>query len=168
MSAPEAPVLQPPSRGVAKNEPVSEMGAHAGYWLRYVSNHVSHAFARRVEARGVTVAEWAVLRELFSAGAVNPSHVASEMGMTRGAVSKLVERLCRKQLVERCASEGDRRFQTVKLTPAGKRLVPALAKLADENDREFFGHLSAKETTGLIVLLQEIVRRHGWKDMPID
>ena len=146
----------------------STLEDHAGYWLRYVSNHVSHAFARKVEAQGVTVAEWVLLREMYDAGATNPSQLASAIGLTRGAVSKLVERLCQKKLAVRCSSDGDRRYQTVELTAAGKRLVPVLAQLADENDREFFGHLKPREKASLVRLLQNIVRRHGWKDLPVD
>ena len=124
--------------------------------------------SRKVEAQGVTVAEWVLLREMFDAGAANPSRLASTVGMTRGAVSKLVERLCRKELAVRLSSDGDRRYQTVELTAAGKRLIPILAQLADENDREFFGHLKQEERTRLVSMLQEIVRRHGWKDLPVD
>ncbi|WP_372715692.1 MarR family winged helix-turn-helix transcriptional regulator [Novipirellula sp.] len=147
---------------------LSALENHAGYWLRYVSNHVSHAFAQKVEAQGVTVSEWVLLRQMFGTGAANPSQLAEAVGMTRGAVSKLVERLLQKKLAVRSFSEGDRRYQTIKLTAAGKRLVPVLARLADENDREFFGHLTPEERTGLVNLLQEIVRRHGWKDLPVD
>jgi DNA-binding MarR family transcriptional regulator len=146
----------------------STLEDHAGYWLRYVSNHVSHAFARKVEAQGVTVAEWVLLRAMLDAGIANPSLLANVVGMTRGAVSKLVERLCRKKLMVRSSSEGDRRYQTVELTAAGKRLVPVLARLADENDREFFGHLNTDERTRFVTLLQNIVRRHGWKDLPVN
>jgi DNA-binding MarR family transcriptional regulator len=146
----------------------SSLEDHAGYWLRYVSNHVSHAFARKVEAHGVTVAEWVLLREMFDAGAANPSQLAELLGMTRGAVSKLVERLCRKKLIVRSSSEGDQRFRTVELTEAAKRLVPVLAQLADENDHEFFGHLKPEDKSWLVSLLQGIVRQHEWKDLPVD
>lgn len=146
----------------------STLEDHTGYWLRYVSNHVSHAFARKVEAEGVTVAEWVLLRAMFDAGIANPSLIAEAVGMTRGAVSKLVERLCQKNLATRSSSKGDRRYQSVELTAAAKRLVPVLARLADENDREFFGHLERDERTKLVALLQDIVRRHDWKDLPVD
>lgn len=152
---------------MSKKKP-SELEEHAGYWLRYVSNHVSHAFARKVEAQGVTVAEWVLLRELLGIGATNPSLLADALGMTRGAISKLVERLCQKKLVARLSAEGDRRYQTVELTTEGKRLVPVLARLADENDREFFGHLKPEAKNRLLKLLQEIVHRHGWKELPVD
>ncbi len=146
----------------------SRLEDHTGYWLRYVSNHVSHAFAQKVEARGVTVAEWVLMQELRTLGSVNPSQLAAALGMTRGAVSKLVERLSQKKLAIRSSSEGDRRYQTVELTTAGKRLVPVLARLADQNDREFFGHLKTEEKTRLVNFLQDIVRQHGWKEVPVD
>lgn len=154
-------------RNLSPKKP-SALEGHAGYWLRYVSNHVSHAFARKVEAQGVTVAEWVLLREMLDAGSAHPSQLAETVGMTRGAVSKLVARLCRKKLVKRSYPKGDRRYQTVELTATGKRLVPVLARLADKNDHEFFGHLRPEERTRLVNLLQDIVRRHGWQDLPVD
>jgi DNA-binding MarR family transcriptional regulator len=151
----------------ARNTKVSELERHVGYWLRFVSNHVSHAFMQKVEAEGVTVAEWALMRQLLEVGPINPSQLAERLGMTRGAISKLVERLCGKALVERTASDGDRRYQSVGLTAKGEKLVPVLARLADENDQEFFGHLSAEEQAGLVRLLKDVVHRHGWKDVPV-
>lgn len=145
---------------------VSPLDAHLGFWIRFVSNHVSHAFQLKVEAHGVTVAEWVVLRQLFTLGEVPPSRLAEEMGMTRGGVSKLVERLHAKRLVSRSAGGDDKRFQSVGLTAAGKKLVPKLAKLADENDAEFFGHLTDEQRDAVTDLLKDIVRRHGLKDIP--
>jgi DNA-binding MarR family transcriptional regulator len=146
---------------------VSELEDHLGYWLRFVSNHVSQAFARKVEAQGVTVAEWVVMREMLPHASINPSQLADQLGMTRGAISKLVERLCGKQLVKRSTTAGDRRYQGLQLTAAGRKLVPVLARLADKNDRQFFGHLDAEQRAGVVVLLRGIVQRHGWKDLPV-
>jgi len=146
----------------------SALEDHVGYWLRFVSNHVSHTFARKVEAKGVTVAEWVLMRLMADHGAASPSQIAAAAGMTRGAVSKLIERLCRKGLAARASSASDRRFQTVELTEAGKRLVPDLARIADKNDHEFFGHLKPDERAGLVNVLREIVDRNGWKEIPAE
>ncbi len=142
---------------------VSSLESHVGYWLRFVSNHVSHAFRLKVESRGVTVAEWVVMRALFDGDGVNPSQVADSIGLTRGAVSKLVDRLAAKDFVRRRSERVDRRYQLVSLTAAGRKLVPILAGLADENDREFFGDLGAEAGAGLIALLKTICHRHGLK-----
>ena len=50
---------------MARRTELSSLESHLGYWIRYVSNHVSHAFALKLAAVGVTVAEWVVLRDLY-------------------------------------------------------------------------------------------------------
>jgi DNA-binding MarR family transcriptional regulator len=147
--------------------PSNFLYSHVGFWLRFVSNHVSHAFKLKVEAHGVTVAEWVVLRTLFDAGQLNPSDIADQIGMTRGAISKLVDRVVAKKLVKCTVEKGDRRYQSLVLTPAGRKLVPTLAALADRNDAEFFNHLSEKQRHDLIELLKEIVHRRQLKEVPI-
>jgi DNA-binding MarR family transcriptional regulator len=134
-----------------------------------VSNHVSHAFKLKVESRGVTVAEWVVLRSLLTADKnSHPSRLAETLGLTRGAVSKLVDRLVAKKLVTTREERQDRRFQTVQLTAAGKKLVPELAALADANDAEFFSHLTSKERARLVATLQEIIARRDLTGTPTD
>jgi len=148
--------------------PASDLTAHMGYWLRYVSNHVSQAFARKVEAHGVTVAEWVLLRQLLDAEPLAPSRLADRMGMTRGAISKLADRLVAKSLLLRTADPQDGRAQTLALTAKARRLVPELAALADVNDAEFFDHLAPKERAALLRILQGIIERHGLKSLPVD
>jgi DNA-binding MarR family transcriptional regulator len=133
-----------------------------------VSNHVSYAFARKVEAHGVTVAEWVVLRELYDRDGLAPSILAERIGMTRGAITKLADRLIAKDLITRQAAEADRRFQTLALTAGGRRLVPALAKLADANDAEFFAHLGKAEQAALTAAMKAIANHHGLKAVPLD
>lgn len=146
----------------------SNLEAHLGYWLRFVSNHVSHAFKSKVEAQGVTVAEWVVLRWLFDHTHARPSQLADGVGLTRGAVSKLVDRLVVKRLVSCEAEEHDRRAQRIALTAAGRRLVPRLAALADQNDAEAFDHLDANERAALLATLQRIAQHHGLRGAPLE
>jgi MarR family transcriptional regulator, lower aerobic nicotinate degradation pathway regulator len=146
---------------------ISPLQSHLGYWLRYVSNHVSHAFALKVAARGVTVAEWVVLRELYD-GESAPSALADRLGMTRGAISKLADRLIAKGLIARRVSAGDRRFQTLALTRQGRALTPKLAALADQNDEEFFAPLDRATREAIETAMKEIVRRMGLRAAPVD
>lgn len=153
---------------MADPKQISDLERHAGYWLRMVSNHVSHAFRLKVEEHGATVAEWVVMRQLFDAGEVNPSQVAEGLGMTRGAISKLVDRLVEKGHILRAAVSADRRYQRIRLSASGRRLVPVLAQLADANDAEFFGHLTGEQLAALTATLREIVARRNLKSIPVD
>jgi DNA-binding MarR family transcriptional regulator len=147
---------------------VSPLEAHLGYWLRFVSNQVSHAFDLKLAERGVSVAEWVVLWQLFDCETMAPSMLAERIGMTRGAISKLVDRLEAKALVTRTASDEDRRYQALAVTAKGRALVPKLAALADQNDAAFFAHIGSAEQERLKSIMREIVRRHGLTSVPVD
>ena len=157
------------TRMARKKIGASQLTSHIGFWMRRVSNHVSHAFARKLDAAGVTVAEWVVLREMYGGDdTTSPSVVATLTGLSRGAVSKLITRLLAKGLVTRTESGGDRRYQDIRLTPAALALVPSLAKLADRNDDEVFGVLSASERRTLRELLKKTAARHNLTQMPVE
>jgi DNA-binding MarR family transcriptional regulator len=147
---------------------VSPLKSHIGFWMRFVSNHVSQAFARKLEQSGVTVAEWVVMREMFGENQTSPSIVAGRIGMTRGAITKLVDRLLAKGMVTRRESSEDRRYQEIALTAAGKRLVPELAALADQNDEQFFHPLTRKEREIILSLLKRLVQAHGLEKLPTE
>ena len=148
--------------------PTSDLKKHVGFWLRFVSNHVSHSFARKLLNSGVTVAEWVVLREMHGLEAIAPSMLADLTGMTRGAASKLVERLVAKRLVTRKGRLDDRRFQEIALTPAAQQLIPALCELADQNDVEYFAPLSRNERDTLMATLKKLVKAHDLHALPLD
>jgi len=153
---------------MSKRTAPSGLQDHLGYWLRYVSNQVSHSFSLKLAARDVTVAEWVVLRELYDAEATAPSALADRLGMTRGAISKLADRLIGKKLLTRVSDEEDRRYHTLALSGTGRALVPELSALADQNDAEFFGHLAREDRTLVQRLMMDIVRRFSLRETPID
>lgn len=134
----------------------ADLQSHLGYWLRLVSNAVSQSFARKVETEGVTVAEWVFLRMLYDVDAISPSALAGRMGMTRGAITKLGDRLVTKDLLLRVANAEGGRGQSLALTASARILVPRLAALADENDADFFGSLSGPERQTMERLLRKI------------
>jgi DNA-binding MarR family transcriptional regulator len=90
------------------------------------------------------------------------------MGMTRGAVSKILASLEGKRLIRRIADDVDRRSHGVTLTGTGERLVPQLAALADDNDAEFFDCLPAVDRLALVRILRELVKTHGLEAVPVD
>src|SRR5262249_23532360 len=108
------------------------------------------------------------LRVLYDADGLAPSAVAEHLGMTKGAISKLADRLLKKTLIQREANRDDLRAHRLALTPAGRALVPRLARVADVNDASFFGALSPDERRGLERLLRKIAGAHALTNVPID
>lgn len=147
---------------------VSSLESHVGFWLRFVSNHVSGAFQRLMEENGVSVTEWVALRQIFETGSASPGELIAALGMTKGAVSKVIDRLQAKGLVQREVVQEDGRAQKIGLTRRGVALVPRLAMLADQNDEAFFGHLSTGKRHELVDVLKDLVRRHRLHQVPLE
>jgi DNA-binding MarR family transcriptional regulator len=52
------------------------------------------------------------------------------------------------------------------LTSAGRSLVPRLARIADQNDQEFFSSLSAEERERLVAMLKKLVATKRLSKLP--
>lgn len=147
---------------------ISNLESHLGYWLRRVSNAVSGAFSRALQERRTSVAEWVLLRELHTRGQAAPKELAEALGLTRGAVSKIIDKLEEKGWVKSEAKEGDNRYRLLSLTRAGQRSLPILAQFADKNDAAYFDCLNAKERAVLRDLLMKIAEHNQIHDVPTE
>lgn len=150
-----------------KMAPPSALDAHLGFWLRAVSNAVSGAFADQLAARGVSVAEWVALRTLWDHDRMPPSRLAEAIGMTRGGVTKLADKLIVKGLLEREARADDGRGQALVLTAEGRALTPELAALADANDARFFDALAPADGEMLTRVLRQVAEQSRLSSIPL-
>lgn len=148
--------------------PSSGLEIHLGYWLRQVSNHVSGAYARALHTRETSVAEWVVLSHVQARNGVSPSDLAEALGLTRGAISKVLDKLERKGWISRATHARDNRVQMVSLTRPGRRILPRLAEIADRNDAQFFDCLDDGERDDLRRLLRKLAEFHHIRDVPVE
>lgn len=88
--------------------------------------------------------------------------------MTKGAISKLAERLTSKGLVAREESREDKRAHKLSLTTGGRAMIPVLASMADSNDAEFFGVLTQQERDALDRTLRVLAERRELTVPPVD
>jgi len=109
-----------------------------------------------------------MMREMFDDVETSPGVLAERIRTTRGGVSKLIDRLVGKEFVTRADRTDDRRFQSVALTAAGRRLVPQLAALAYQNDEELFGPLPPRERTALLDSMKKLIQAHGLETLPTE
>lgn len=152
----------------AADSPASTLEIHLGYWLRLVSNEVSGAFARALQERQISVAEWVAMNQLAVRPDLTSARLAAAMGMTHGAVSKVLKKLETKKLVSRTTSPLDSRVQLLSLTGQARRILPSLTELADSNDRHFFAALDFNERASLRQLLQKLAEAHRITHIPVD
>jgi DNA-binding MarR family transcriptional regulator len=114
---------------------------HVSDWVRSTEKRFSRNFTKLLEAWDLIPSEWTALRELCRPQWMSPVELGQAIGMSKGGASKLVDRLVRKGYVRKEVPEFDRRFRSVGLTRYAREVMPLLASIAKEVDREFFGPL---------------------------
>ena len=109
-----------------------------------------------------------LLRELHKRGQAASGELADSLGLTRGAVSKIVDKLDAKDWIRTEAKEGDSRFRLLSLTRVGRRNLPVIAAIADQNDARYFDCLSAGEKSTLRELLIKLADHNHINDIPTE
>ncbi len=153
---------------IKRQRPAPGLELHLGYWLRRVSNRVSGEFARRLQARRTSVAEWVVLCHVQERPGITPGELAEALGLTRGAVSKVIDKLEAKDWITGSTNPEDNRVRLFSLTRQGSRVLPELAEIADGNDEAFFDVLEADERATLRRLLAKLADLHHIGAVPIE
>lgn len=135
----------------------SNLEDHLGYWLRRLSNGVSHAFAERLSHHDISVPQWVALRLVFDHPGISLKELATRVGVDVGALSRLVERLVARGLLTRSPKPDNRREVEIELTRSGRLLVPKLAHEADENDESFFRSLTPAQRGSLLKTIKDLL-----------
>ncbi len=151
-----------------ERRPAPGLERHLGYWLRRVSNHVSGEFKRALQSRNTSVAEWVVLCHVDEHPGITPGELAATLDLTRGAVSKVIDKLEAKQWITAPAHQTDKRVRLISLTGKGSRVLPKLRRLADHNDQNFFSVLQPAEKDELKRILAKLIDSHQMHTVAIE
>jgi DNA-binding MarR family transcriptional regulator len=111
--------------------------------------HLMMLMRREVEARmaqhGLTDAQWKPLWMLKTGRAATAFELAREMMVDAGAITRMLDRLEAKGLVERVRSETDRRVVDLRLTPAGEAAVENVPHVLAAVNNDFLRGFSKQE-----------------------
>ena len=105
---------------------------------------------------GITRAQWAVLAKLERTEGLKQSELADMMEMQPITLTRLIDRLCSNDLIERREDPKDRRVNRLYLRPAARPMLAQLAKLRAEITQTALSHLTASEADALTGQLEFI------------
>ena len=121
------------------------------------ADQVRRHFGRVVEAEQITLPQYNVLRILRGAkGSLPTLAIAERLIEQTPGISRMLERLEAKGLIERERSQDDRRQVLCRLSRRGRAVLKKLDQPMQEADARGLEMLSAKELDQLISLLERI------------
>jgi len=127
--------------------PSSQRTAELGLDLRFLFSELVrletelwNAVESRLQADfGVTLPVFEFLQVISRTPACRVQDIAAELSITVGGTSKIVDRIEASGYCARSANPNDRRSSVIKLTSAGKRLLPKLTAAVEDELRNRLG-----------------------------
>lgn len=145
---------------IGKHRPFDDAETEAYLNLVRTSEHLQGMCDRFFKARGISAAQYNVLRILRGHGErMQTRQIATEMVTREPDITRLVDRLVGRKLVSRCRCPEDRRVVWVELSKAGGALLKSLDRPVAELHRLQLGHLSDAKLHELSRLLFEARHR---------
>lgn len=151
-----------PARTVAEEigqtKPFASVGQEVMVALLRTADDVRWYVTAHLEGEGITLQQYNVLRILRGAGAdgLPTLDVARRMIERQPGVTRLVDRLIRKGLVQRHRGTEDRRQVLCTLTPEGAALLARLDPVVNQADEVLDTTLAAQELRALLELLGQM------------
>jgi|SRR5579884_632550 len=126
-------------------ERVEFLDAQPTYWVKRCYQALRRSVDADLRAYGLTLSQRDVLLTLYADGPLDQRALREKLGLEQSSVSRLVDGLARRGLVELRPGRADRRMRVAELTPAGEALLKRTpgssqlagsAMVADLNDAE--------------------------------
>lgn len=105
---------------------------------------------------GLTRAQWAVLAKLERTEGLKQAEVADAMEMQPITLTRLIDKLCEMDLIERRSDGTDRRIKRLYLTETARPLMAKLAGLRSEITHTALAGMTAADTHRLVTELESV------------
>jgi DNA-binding MarR family transcriptional regulator len=137
-------------------EPSLKLDTYLPYRLSVASNAVSGLIARAYQDRfGLTIPQWRVICVLAEDRRMTQGQIVGRTFMDKVTVSRAVQGLASRHLVDRSEHHADGRSHMLALTPEGRRLFSEIAPMALAYEAALISGLAPEE----VMLLRRLLSR---------
>jgi len=112
---------------------------------------------QEVCCHGISVSQCYALAALEGEETLAMGELAGKMQLTVSTMTRVVDQLVAKELVERCIDEQDRRVCCVRLTDGGSELLGTIHGELLEMEKGILEQIGAKDSRNLIVALKMLI-----------
>src|SRR3984957_20415478 len=127
-----------------------------GYLVKRAHSMMLDIMEPVFEARGFTFIQYVILSWLRDGIAVNPKDICIQFRHDSGALTRVIDQLAERGLLERVRRDRDRRKVELQLTPAGRETIEGLIPLVVEKLNFALADFSTTEVHELQRLLVKL------------
>jgi DNA-binding MarR family transcriptional regulator len=135
----------------------ASLPAFLGYQLRLTQLAVFKDFSESVNDSNITPSLFGVLVVINANPGLKQTELAQAVRLDRSTVVSTLDKLERRQLVERQRVEGDRRTNALLLTDAGRALLQKITPQVEAHEKRLAAGLTERERNTLIELLTKVL-----------
>jgi DNA-binding MarR family transcriptional regulator len=137
---------------------VSTYRAHKsfGYLMKRAHSLMLDVMEPLLEERGFSFIQYVILAWLRDGLAVNPKDICSQYRHNSGALTRVIDQLAERGLLERMRRNRDRRKVELQLTPAGRETIEGLIPLVVDKLNLVLADFSSAEVEEFLRLLVKL------------
>ena len=128
-----------------------------GYLLKVAHTLMLEGATAAFASREVSFTQWIVLTKLREGSALTASDLCRTLRHDTGALTRLLDQLEERGLIERVRSQEDRRVVRLQLTPAGRKLAIELTPFVVDRLNGALADFSKAEFQELTRLLNKLI-----------
>jgi DNA-binding MarR family transcriptional regulator len=140
-------------------DPLDALYHRPGVMIRRAHQISVSIFLEETGALGITNRQYGIMLVLKHRPGIDQITVAKLLGLDRSTTGMVLATLERAGLVGRIVGERDRRTRSLKLTPAGERMLRRLAAPARRAEARVLSAFPPRERTQFLELLDKFTRR---------
>jgi DNA-binding MarR family transcriptional regulator len=127
-----------------------------GYLVKRAHSLMLDIMEPVIEQRGFSFVQYVVMSALRDGIAVNPKVICAQYRHDSGALTRIIDQLAERGLLERVRRDRDRRKVELQLTPAGRETIESIIPLVVDKLNEVLTDFSKTEVQELLRLLVKL------------
>ena len=135
---------------------VREQREYVGYHVYNTQRALHRSLELCVEKAGLTPGQWNALTQLEEHGAMTQKQLAERLQKEQATVTRSIERLVQRGLVERTPNPQDRRVNIVNVTPEASRLLAELEPSVTQRNEELTEGISDADLEAFFRVLDRL------------
>ena len=127
-----------------------------GYLIKRAHSLLLDAIEPSLEAHGFTFVQYQIMAQLRDGIAVNPKDLCTQIRHNSGALTRVIDQLAERGLLERSRRDRDRRKVELELTAAGRKVIESLVPLVVDKLNLALSDFSSDEVRELTRLVLKL------------